>query len=146
LGYQDADAADLVQDVFVILWQKLPEFSYDADQSFHAWLKTVFLNRYRSRLRQRHPLTNGTRFENKSAPMLGCTFDEDDLRFLIRRAFRVIEGEFSPLYRDVFRQYVIENCDASAVASRFDVSLGTVYVIKSKVLNRLRDTMKDFND
>lgn len=29
LGYQESDRADLVQDVFVILWRKLPEFEYD---------------------------------------------------------------------------------------------------------------------
>jgi RNA polymerase sigma-70 factor (ECF subfamily) len=34
----EADAADLVQDVFVILLKKLPEFEYDPNQSFRAWL------------------------------------------------------------------------------------------------------------
>jgi RNA polymerase sigma-70 factor (ECF subfamily) len=42
LGCQESDAADLVQDVFVILWRKLPEFEYDSGRSFHAWLKTIF--------------------------------------------------------------------------------------------------------
>ncbi len=52
LGHQESDCADIVQDVFMILWRKLPEFEYDAKQSFHAWLKTVFLNQYRSQLRK----------------------------------------------------------------------------------------------
>src|SRR5436305_14524153 len=56
LGLQASDCADLVQDVFLILWRKLPEFEYDAGRSFHAWLKTLFLNRHRSRQRQRGPL------------------------------------------------------------------------------------------
>jgi RNA polymerase sigma-70 factor, ECF subfamily len=49
LGLQEADAADLVQDVFIILWQKLPEFSYDSQKSLRAWPKTIFLNRFRRR-------------------------------------------------------------------------------------------------
>ena len=61
LGEQDSDNADLVQDVFLILWRKLPEFEYDSDKSFHAWLKTIFLNRYRSRLRQRSPASRDPR-------------------------------------------------------------------------------------
>lgn len=51
LGEQESDSADLVQDVFLILWRKLPEFEYDSERSFHAWLRTIFLNRHRSRLR-----------------------------------------------------------------------------------------------
>src|SRR5436190_15917121 len=53
LGQQDSDSADLVQDVFLILWRKLPEFDYDPTRSFHAWLKTLFLNRHRTRQRER---------------------------------------------------------------------------------------------
>src|SRR5215469_10776017 len=44
---QDQDAADLVQDVFTVLVQKLPEFRYDRQRSFRAWLKTVLLNKWR---------------------------------------------------------------------------------------------------
>ena len=35
-GLQDADAADLVQDVVVVLFQKLPEFTYDPLRSFRT--------------------------------------------------------------------------------------------------------------
>ena len=45
LGQQDSDCADLVQDVFLILWRNLPEFEYDSSKSLHAWLKTIFMNR-----------------------------------------------------------------------------------------------------
>lgn len=34
LGQQDSDSADLVQDVFLILWRKLPEFEYDPGKKF----------------------------------------------------------------------------------------------------------------
>src|SRR5262245_55557935 len=47
LGLSEHDSADLVQDVFAILEEKLPEFQYDANKSFRAWLKTVLLNRWR---------------------------------------------------------------------------------------------------
>ena len=41
LGLRDADAADLVQDVLTLLVRNLPEFSYDRNRSFRAWLRTV---------------------------------------------------------------------------------------------------------
>src|SRR5208337_5600860 len=52
VGLQEADAADLVQDVLTTLLQKLPEFTYDRHRSFRAWLKTVTLNKWRDRCRR----------------------------------------------------------------------------------------------
>ncbi len=36
-----AEAADAVQDVFVVLLDKLPMFDYAEEGSFRAWLRTV---------------------------------------------------------------------------------------------------------
>ncbi len=47
LALQPADAADLMQEVFLLLYQKLPEFTYDPERSFRAWLKMVLLNKWR---------------------------------------------------------------------------------------------------
>src|SRR5687768_5078078 len=41
VGLQDADAADLVQDVLAGLLRSLPTFQYDPGKSFRAWLRTV---------------------------------------------------------------------------------------------------------
>src|SRR5262245_44229902 len=46
LGLQPADAADLVQDVLVLLFQKLPEFTYDPGKSFRHWLHVVLRNKW----------------------------------------------------------------------------------------------------
>src|SRR5258708_1883639 len=51
-GLQDADAADVTQDVFAVLAKKLPAFHYEPGQSFRAWLRTVLLNRCRDRQRR----------------------------------------------------------------------------------------------
>jgi RNA polymerase sigma-70 factor (ECF subfamily) len=150
LGEQDSDSADLVQDVFLILWRKLPEFEYDSGLSFHAWLRTIFLNRYRSRLRHRYSV---------NANMAGLTgvdcsvsdfseqlAQEDDTRFLIRQAFRLIEGEFSALQQQVFRAYVLGEEPPEKVAEAMGISPGTVYGIKSKILSRLRQELHQILD
>src|SRR5262245_24469512 len=46
LGLSGGDAADLVQEVFLVLLRKLPDFRYDPGQSFRAWLRTVARNRW----------------------------------------------------------------------------------------------------
>src|SRR6058998_2879516 len=53
VGLQTQDAADLVQDVFTVLVQKLPEFRYDRQKSFRGWLRTVTLNKWREKQRRR---------------------------------------------------------------------------------------------
>lgn len=52
LGLQGPDAADAVQDVFVILVRRLPHFEYDPSRSFRAWLKKVTRDVWRLRCRR----------------------------------------------------------------------------------------------
>src|SRR5262245_666931 len=56
-GLQEADAADLVQEVLGLLFQKLPEFAYDPGRSFRNWLRTVTLNKLRERRRRGSPIS-----------------------------------------------------------------------------------------
>ena len=145
LGQQESDRADLVQDVFLILWRKLPEFEYDKDRSFHAWLKTIFMNRYRSRLRKRGDLLyDGDEGSWPQANLSDFSIrldDDDERRYLIRRAYQLIESEFSQLQQTAFRQYVLEEQPPEQVAQKLGISPGTVYGIKSKILSRLRQEL-----
>jgi RNA polymerase sigma-70 factor, ECF subfamily len=145
-GQQDSDSADLVQDVFLILWRKLPEFEYDPSKSFHAWLKTLFINRFRSLQRNRGRHFVSLSEQGPLESMVEPAIDSEDTRFLIRQAFRLIEGEFSLLHQQVFRAYVLRELPAEEVAKRYEIGLGTVYGIKSKVLSRLRLEMRQLID
>src|SRR5688572_30148894 len=51
-GLPQDDAADLVQDVLVVLVQKLPTFTYEPGKTFRGWLRTVALNKWRERCRR----------------------------------------------------------------------------------------------
>lgn len=150
LGDQESDRADLIQDVFLILWRKLPEFEYDTGRSFHAWLKTIFLNRHRSILRQRKvPSADGNALqqiadgEPDGSQKLA---DDEDQRYLIRQAYRLLESEFSVLHQQVFREYVLAERSPEEVAREYRLSLGTVYGIKSKILSRLRQELQQILD
>jgi RNA polymerase sigma-70 factor (ECF subfamily) len=150
LGEQDSDSADLVQDVFLILWRKLPEFEYDSKKSFHAWLKTIFLNRYRTRIRKPGAVdinASGLGGVDVSVADFSAQLaDEDDTRYLIQQAFRLIQCEFSMQQQQVFREYVLEEQSPEIVAKRLGISVGTVYGIKSKVLSRLRQELQQILD
>ena len=145
-GQQDSDCADLVQDVFLILWRKLPEFEYDQQRSFHAWLKTMFLNRHRSRLRERGLPLQEFEGHDPAADSNSHLVDPEYSRYLIRQAFRLIECEFSPLHQQAFRAYVLEEQTPEAVGQQLGISPGTVYSIKSKILSRLRQELQQLLD
>ena len=53
-GLADQDAADLVQDVLILLMKELPSFEYDdARRNFRGWLKTITINKCREMQRRR---------------------------------------------------------------------------------------------
>ncbi len=143
LGLQDSDAADLVQDVFLRLVRKLPDFQYDPQRSFHCWLKTLFLNQHHERLRSRKALPVGDHTELPSpAPV-----DEfEDRRFLTQQALRLIEPEFSPVLWKAFREYALAGRSAEEIAGELGISRGTVYSVKSKVVCRLRQEFERLVD
>ncbi len=41
-GVADSSVEDLLQELFVLLIQRVPEFRYEPSRSFRAWLWTVF--------------------------------------------------------------------------------------------------------
>ena len=131
--------------MFLVLWRKLPEFEYDASRSFHAWLKTIFLNRHRDRQRQRDLQPLDFDGDEPAAQTNGPEHAEE-VRYLIRQAFRLIEREFTGVYVQAFRAYVLEERGPDEVARELGISPGTVYAIKSKILSRLRQELKELID
>jgi RNA polymerase sigma-70 factor (ECF subfamily) len=143
LGLQDSDAADLVQDVFLRLLRKLPEFQYDPQRSFHCWLKTLFLNQHNECLRLRKALPVGDHTELPSPDPI----DEfEDRRFLTQQALRLIEPEFSPVLWKAFQEYALAGRSADEIAGELGISRGTVYSVKSKVILRLRREFEQLVD
>ena len=138
-GLQEADAADIVQDVFSLLVQKMPEFTYDPRKSFRAWLKTVTLNKWREKLRRAAPLTVGTGFRDLAADADSDAFWEVEYQqHLIARAVRVMQADFEPATWQACWAVVVEGRPAGEVATRLGLSAGAVYAARFRVLARLR--------
>ena len=103
-------------------------------KSFHAWLKTLFINRFRSLQRNRGrrftSLTEHDPIESSSESLI----DPEDTRFLIRQVFRLIEGEFSLLHQQVFRAYVLQELSAEEVAKIYEIALERCMASSQKFL------------
>ncbi len=142
-GLEVHDAADLTQDVFVILVRKLPEFRYDCQKSFRAWLKTVTLNQWRAVGRRLPKGPRRTLAVDVPAPEgldASAGFEEAEYRQeVLRRAMALIRRDFQPTTWGVWREHVVVGRPAAEVAAQFDVTVNSVYLTKSRVLRRLRE-------
>jgi RNA polymerase sigma-70 factor (ECF subfamily) len=148
LGLAEADAADLVQDVFAVLVQKLPEFRYDPSQRFRAWLWTVFINKARDRRRQVPLVALGPEELPETAlPDPAEEVAEAEYRnYLVRRALALIQNDFDPTTWQAFWACTTTEQSAAEVAAELGMSVAAVYQAKSRVLRRLRSDLEGLLD
>jgi RNA polymerase sigma-70 factor (ECF subfamily) len=142
LGLQDADAADLVQDVFLVLAVKLPEFRYDPQYGFRRWLRTVFLNRWRDWGKQLPvPVPAGNLDHLADADPADETEQRDYRRYLVGRALRIMQLDFQPATWKACWGVVVGGRPAAEVAAELGLSVAGVYAAKHRVLGRLRQEL-----
>jgi RNA polymerase sigma-70 factor (ECF subfamily) len=142
-GCPEADAADLVQEVFLVLIRKLPEFTYDRHRSFRGWLRTITLNKWRDRQRCRGlPLEPGAAALADVAGPDGDTFSEAEYRqYLVGRALEVMRADFHPTTWRACWECIVSDRPAADVAAELGISVAAVYAAKSRVLRRLRQEL-----
>jgi RNA polymerase sigma-70 factor (ECF subfamily) len=149
LGLDDHEAADLIQDIFTVLVEKLPHFQYDAQKSFRAWLKTILLNRWRNRLRQRH---GGREVGEEGLQNVAAADELHELeeaeyrRYLARRALELMRQEFQPATWQACWEFVVRDRPAAEVAAELGLTINAVYLAKGRVLRRLREQLAGLLD
>ena len=146
LGLADADAADLVQDVFTILVEKLPDFRYDPEKRFRGWLWTILVNQVRARQRRpRLPIEPATAEPATSDPL--AELAEQEYRdYLVGRALELIRSEFRTPVWEAFWLATTTTQAAADIAAQLGVSVSAVYNAKYRVLQRLRQDLDGLLD
>ena len=137
------EAADLVQEVFILLLRKLPEFRYDPEKSFRRWLRTVAGNCWHN-LRKRSEGFVGV--ENDLLQQIpdeqAEAFWETEYRqSIVSRALRIMQKDFEPVTWQAFWECTVLGQPPAEVGQRLGLSLGSVYTAKSRVLSRLRQEL-----
>ncbi len=150
LGLRDADAADLVQEVFAVLVAHMRDFHYDRTRSFRAWLHTVLHNKWRNRCRRRPEVSldpAGPDLARRAAPPAPCGLEETEYRqHLVARALRLMQAEFAPSSWKACWEYVVRGRPAAEVASELGLTINAVYLAKCRVLRRLREELEGLLD
>jgi RNA polymerase sigma factor (sigma-70 family) len=151
-GLQDADAADLMQEVLRSVAGAAAKLVYDpARGSFRGWLFTVtrnklytFLERYR-----RHPRGSGDegsqdRLEEHPAPEAdgAALWDREYETRLAGWAMERVRGGFRDHTWRAFHLTAVEGKSAREAGETLGMSPGAVLVAKSRVLARLRQEIQ----
>jgi RNA polymerase sigma-70 factor (ECF subfamily) len=147
-GLQEADAQDLVQEVFRAVARSIERYDPDRDRgSFRGWLfvitRNLVINLMAARRRQprgsgdtdvqrvleEHPAPAGDEFAD---------FEAEHRRRLLAWAAERVRGEFAGAAWQAFWQTAVEGHPPGEVAETLGMTLGTVYQYKSRAVVRIR--------
>ena len=139
-GLDQEDAEDLVQDVFVVLLRRLPEFRYDPGRSFRNWLRTITLNKWRDLQRRaaHAPVTSQLPVAGVAAPEPEDLSESEYRQQLVGRAMELIQPDFQPATWRAFLETAVTGRAPAEVAEELGLSRNAVYVARCRVLERLR--------
>jgi RNA polymerase sigma-70 factor (ECF subfamily) len=145
-GLQEADAADVCQEVLRAVSRGAGRFEYNpAKGKFRNWLFTVVRSKlnnfFASHQRRPDPAGPSTLAEMLDAESSGAEQSEWDAQYhrhIFNWAAERIRPEFQESTWQAFWQTTVEEEDGKQVAQNLGLSVGAVYVAKSRVLARLR--------
>lgn len=151
-GFQDADAADLTQDVFRAVASAIERWDPNpARGSFRGWLFRIARNLMVNLLasQRRHPRGTGDSdmkllLEAIPAPVGddSALFDEEYRRRLFQWAADQVRPEFrEPTWR-AFWLTAVEGRQVKDVAESLGQTPGSIYIARSRVLARIRSTIE----
>jgi RNA polymerase sigma-70 factor (ECF subfamily) len=143
---QPADVDDLLQDILVVVSQKLSAFAHNGQPgAFRTWLRRILVHevRYFFRGRQRQPSAPQDWLDRLEDPGsdLSRQWNQEHDQQLVRRLLAAIQADFEPQTWEAFRLLVLEDRPTPEVAQRMGMNVNAVYVAKSRVLKRLRQEL-----
>ena len=149
-GLQDADAADVTQDVLTSVALAIQRFEYDASRGrFRGWLFNATRNRI---INFSEKLRKGPRGSGRSdiaEQLLALHSTEDiDNEFqrrhdwhLFLKAAELVRQTFAESTWAAFWRTAVEGESSQQVAESLGMTVGAVYIAKSRVLNSLREQL-----
>jgi RNA polymerase sigma-70 factor (ECF subfamily) len=149
-GLQDADAADVTQDVLRSLYGAFRRGDYDPNRGrFRAWLITIVRNKLRdfgsARARRAGPrerLGNGVHDVAATNADPAAMFEQDCERRLFAWAAEQVRGRFRPETWQAFWRTAVEGRAGKAVAAELGLTVAAVYLAKGRVMAALREQIR----
>ena len=155
-GLQAADAEDLVQNVFTAIARSVAEWLERSDRGrFRAWLLRIARNaavNFLTRRPQRSVGTGGDEAAQVLAEVpapesqLSGEFDLEYRREVFLWAAEQVREAVADTTWQAFCLTQMENLPIAEVAERLGISVGNVYIGRSRVMTRLKELVKQFEE
>jgi RNA polymerase sigma-70 factor (ECF subfamily) len=145
-GLQDADAADVRQEVFVAVARKIAEFHRDqAGDTFRGWLSKITHSKIADHWRKKRAAPRNAdagvqaQWEQAAQASDSAEAVAEETRILYRRALQLVQRDFEDHTWQAFWRVVIDGQSAKDTAGELHVTVNAVYLAKARVLARLRE-------
>lgn len=150
LGLQQADAADVAQDVLVRFWRQASRFRYDPRSTFRGYLRTIVrgaVAEWYAEHCRRHP--NGVR--RLPADHLARIPSRDDLAARLEKAYDTelltlamsdVRARILPHTWRAFHRQVIDQRPGVDVATELGLDVNLVYAARHNVTRMIRETVR----
>lgn len=142
-GLQEADAADVTQDVLVQLAKSIRSFEYRPERGrFRDWLGTVVRHRvlrFFKREANQARRADGEWLDDLPATQQDSDWSDAFNAHILNAALEHVQPHFEETTWEAFRLAWLEQQPATTVAEKLDVPVAGVYLAKSRVLKRLRE-------
>jgi RNA polymerase sigma-70 factor (ECF subfamily) len=151
-GLQDADAADVTQEVLRAVSGAIHRLDYDPRRgSFRGWLFTTVRNKLRNFLEAKGRALQASgdtsaleRLAQHPAPEE--EWDAEYQRRLFAWAVERIRGDFQGNTWQAFWQTAVEGQSGKEVATALGMTIAAVYLAKGRVLARLKEEIEQLRD
>jgi RNA polymerase sigma-70 factor, ECF subfamily len=148
-GLQDADAADVRQEVFLAVSRHIEEFRRDrAGDTFRGWLHRITHSKLCDYWRKKRgaKITGGPEADGQLRQQAAArpadsdeTAKAEETRILYCRALELIQRDFEERTWQAFWRTAIEGQKPKDVAVDLQITPNAVYLARARVLARLRE-------
>ena len=149
-GWQDADAQDLTQLILVKIAKAIEGFDPNGRARFRTWLTTICRNTLVDELRRRHsqvPLENRCGDLDLAAPDISeAELASEHRRQVFRRAAKLAAAEFTSTTWEAFWETAVLGKSTKEAARLTGISVGAVYTARSRVMQRLKQLVQEYDD
>lgn len=146
-GVPQAERADLVQEVLLVIVRRVAEFERRGPGAFRAWLRGIVANQARKYFRDRevHASLDLDQLAGDDTA-LSKIWDREHDEFLAARALRIVEGDFTAQTWQAFRRQLFERQSPAEVAEALGMNVNSVLLAKSRVMKRLRAELQGLTE
>ena len=152
-GLQDADAHDVVQQVFMSIARAIDRWQPSPEQPlFRAWLVTIARNAITNALvRRPRDAASGSSsvmelLHGQPDPADAAELQAEANKEFVRWATAQIRHEFSASTWEVFWRTAIDDQSVADVMKATGRTAGSIYVIRYRVIARLKEKLDQVSD